>query len=57
MKTKTLKAFILKALLIITGITFGFASFNKCDAQSIVGKVITHLTLAFKYRNLAYYTA
>ena len=38
MKTKTLKAFILKALLIITGITFGFASFNKCDAQSIVGK-------------------
>ena len=38
MKTKTLKAFILKALLIITGITFGFASFNKCDAQSILGK-------------------
>jgi hypothetical protein len=38
MKTKTLKAFILKALLMVTGITFGFASFNKCDAQSIVGK-------------------
>jgi hypothetical protein len=38
MKPKTLKAFILKALLIITGITFGFASFNICDAQSIVGK-------------------
>jgi hypothetical protein len=38
MKTRTVRAFILKALLIITGITFGFASFNKCDAQSIVGK-------------------
>ena len=38
METKTLKAFILKALLIITGITFGFASFNKCAAQSIEGK-------------------
>lgn len=38
MKTKTLRAFILKALLIITGITFGFAGFNKCVAQSIVGK-------------------
>jgi hypothetical protein len=38
MKTKILKAFILKALLIITCITFGFTSFNKCDAQSIVGK-------------------
>lgn len=38
MKTKTVKTFILKALLIITGITFGFASFNKCDGQSIVGK-------------------
>ena len=33
MKTNTLKA-----LLIITGITFGFASFNECNAQSIVGK-------------------
>lgn len=38
MKTKILKVFILKALLIITGIAFGFASFNRCDAQSIVGK-------------------
>jgi|ERR1035437_840262 hypothetical protein len=38
MKTNTLKAFILKALLIISGITFGFASFNKCDAQSIADK-------------------
>jgi Lipocalin-like domain len=38
MKTKTIKAFIIKALLIITGITFGFSSLNKCDAQSIVGK-------------------
>jgi hypothetical protein len=38
MKTKTLKDFILKSLLIITGITFGFVSFNKCDAQSIEGK-------------------
>ena len=38
MKTKTLKALILKALIIITGITFGFAGMNKCDAQSIVGK-------------------
>jgi hypothetical protein len=38
MKTKTTKAFILKALLIITGITFGFTSFNKYDAQSIEGK-------------------
>ncbi len=38
MKTKTLKTFILKALFIITGISFGFASFNKCGAQSIVGK-------------------
>ena len=28
----------LKALLIISGITFGFASLNNCDAQSIVGK-------------------
>jgi Lipocalin-like domain len=37
-KTSTLKAFILKALLIITGITFGFSSLNKCDAQSIEGK-------------------
>jgi hypothetical protein len=38
MKTKTLNAFILKALLIITGITFGFSNLNKCDAQSIEGK-------------------
>lgn len=38
MKTNTLKAFILKALIIISVITFGFASFNKCDAQSIEGK-------------------
>ena len=38
MKTNTLKAFILKVLIIISGITFGFTSFNKCDAQSIMGK-------------------
>jgi hypothetical protein len=38
MKTKTTNAFILKALSIITGITFAFAGFNKCDAQSIEGK-------------------
>jgi hypothetical protein len=38
MKTKALKDFIIKALLIISGITFGFAGFNNCDAQSIVGK-------------------
>ncbi len=31
-------AFSLKALLIITCITIGFAGFTKCDAQSIVGK-------------------
>jgi hypothetical protein len=38
MKTKTMKAFILKALFTITCITYGFGSVNKCDAQSIVGK-------------------
>jgi SepF-like predicted cell division protein (DUF552 family) len=38
MKTRTQKDSILKALLIISGITFGFASLNNCDAQSIVGK-------------------
>jgi hypothetical protein len=38
MKTKTYKAFIFKALLIITGITFGFSGLNKCGAQSIEGK-------------------
>jgi hypothetical protein len=35
MKTKTYKVFIFKALLIITGITFGFSGLNKCGAQSI----------------------
>jgi hypothetical protein len=38
MKTRTHKDFILKALLIISGITFGFAGLNNCNAQSIVGK-------------------
>ena len=39
MKIKSMfTTFILKALLIISFITIGFASFTKCDAQSIVGK-------------------
>ena len=38
MKTKTLQAFLLKALLILSGITFGLSGFNNCDAQSIEGK-------------------
>jgi len=40
MKTKSSRftAFILKALLIITCITVGFANFTTCDAQSVVGK-------------------
>ena len=38
MKTNTIKAFVLKALFIIAGITYGFSSFNKCDAQSAEGK-------------------
>ena len=39
MKTKSMfTAFILKALIVITCITIGFAGFTKCDAQSIVGK-------------------
>jgi hypothetical protein len=38
MKTKTLKAFTVKAMLILTCTTFGFAEFTKCDAQSFVGK-------------------
>ena len=39
MKIKSLFiAFTVRALLIITFITVGFAGFGKCDAQSIVGK-------------------
>jgi len=39
MKNKSLfTAFTSKALLIISFITIGFASFTKCNAQSIVGK-------------------
>jgi hypothetical protein len=39
MKIKSMfTAFTLKALLVITCITVGFAGFTKCDAQSIVGK-------------------
>ena len=39
MKIKSMfSAISLKALLIITCIIVGFAGFNKCDAQSIVGK-------------------
>lgn len=48
MKTKTLNAFILKSLLIISSITFGFAGFTKCDAQSILGK--WHRTGTTKFR-------
>jgi len=39
MKIKSMfSAFSLKALLVIICIIVGFASFTKCDAQSIVGK-------------------
>jgi hypothetical protein len=38
MKTKTLKTSALKVILILTCIIVGFSGFNKCDAQSIVGK-------------------
>ena len=39
MKIKSMfTAFTLKALIVITFITVGFAGFTKCDAQSIVGK-------------------
>jgi hypothetical protein len=38
MKTKTLKTFALKVILILNFIIVGFSGFNKCDAQSIVGK-------------------
>jgi hypothetical protein len=38
MKTKTIKAFALKVILILTFIIVGFSGFNKCDAQSVVGK-------------------
>jgi hypothetical protein len=38
MKTKTLKIFALKVILILTCIIVGFSGFNKCDGQSIVGK-------------------
>ena len=48
MKTRTQKDFILKAFLIISGITFGFASLNNCDAQSIVGKWHRTGTTQFK---------
>jgi len=37
-KTKTLKTFALEVTFIITCIIVGFSGFNKCDAQSIVGK-------------------
>jgi hypothetical protein len=38
MKTITLKAFILRALFIISCITSGLIGFNNCNAQSIEGK-------------------
>ena len=38
MKTKRLKAYTLKAILILAISAVGFADFTKCDAQSIVGK-------------------
>jgi hypothetical protein len=38
MKTKTIKTFILKTLLIVTCIIVGFSDFSKCHAQSIAGK-------------------
>jgi hypothetical protein len=38
MKTKTLKTLALKVILILACIIVGFSGFNKCDAQSIVGK-------------------
>ena len=38
METKTLKTLALKVTLILTFIIVGFFGFNKCDAQSIVGK-------------------
>lgn len=38
MKTKTLKTLAIKVILILTCIIVGFSGFNKCDAQSIVGK-------------------
>jgi hypothetical protein len=38
MKTNTLKSFIFKALPIITGISFGFLTFNTFNGQSIIGK-------------------
>jgi len=48
MKTGTIKDSILKALLIISGITLGLTSFNNCDAQSIVGKWHRTGTTQFK---------
>src|ERR1035437_6918704 len=38
MKTKTLIAFTLKAILILTFTIVGFSGFTKCGAESIVGK-------------------
>ena len=38
MKTKTLIAFTLKAILILTCTIVGFSDFSKCHAQTIVGK-------------------
>jgi hypothetical protein len=38
MKTKTLRTFALNGILIFTCLVAGFTGFNKCDAQSIVGK-------------------
>jgi hypothetical protein len=38
METKTLKTLTFKVVLILTCIIAGSSGFNKCDAQSIVGK-------------------
>jgi hypothetical protein len=38
MKTKTLKTFALKVILILNFIIVGFSVFIKCEAQSIVGR-------------------
>lgn len=38
MKTKTHKTFASKVMLILICIIVGFSGFNKCEAQSIVGK-------------------
>ena len=38
MKTKNLETFAIKVILILICIIVGFSGFNKCNAQSIVGK-------------------